>query len=108
MIKDEGGSSNEDCVYVKLVSAEGYEMFVQRDIAIAGSTTMKAMLEGQFRESEDNVIRFPDISGIVLEKVVQYLHYKVKHSKSSGRLPEFPIQPEIALELCVAANYLQC
>ena len=48
-------------------------------------------LKGQFRESEDNVIRFLDISGIVLEKLVQYFHYKVEHSKSSGRLHEFSI-----------------
>ena len=81
---------------------------MERDVAINGSTTMKAMLEGRFKESEDNRISFPDISGVVLEKVVQYLLYKVKYTKTTGRIPEFPIEPEIALELCVAANYLQC
>ena len=69
---------------------------------------MKAMLEGQFRESEDNRISFPDMSGMVLERVVQYLHYKVKYTKTTGVIPQFTIEPEIALELCVAANYLQC
>ncbi len=64
--------------------------------------------EGNFRESEDNVIRFPEIDGLILEKVIKYLHYKRQHYKSTGKIPEFPIEPEIALELLVASNYLQC
>ena len=64
--------------------------------------------KGNFRESEDNVIRFPEIEGLILEKVIKYLHYKRQHLKSTGKIPEFPIEPEIALELLVAANYLQC
>jgi len=64
--------------------------------------------KGNFRESEDSVIRFPEISGRVLEKVIQYLHYKEQNSHSKNRIAEFPIEPEIALELLVAANYLAC
>lgn len=81
---------------------------MERSIAIEGSETIQAMLEGSFRESEDNIIRFPDIQGPILEKVIQYLHYKRKHSRSTGRIPEFEIEPEIALELLVASNYLNC
>ncbi len=83
---------------------------MERSIAIEGSETISAMLEGpgMFRESEDNMIRFPDIQGLVLEKVIQYLHYKRKHSRSTGQIPEFKIEPEIALELLVASNYLNC
>ena len=55
------------------------------------------VLEGNFRESEEGVIRFPDISTSALEKVVQYLHYKDRYSNSSMRIPEFPINPE---EVC--------
>jgi transcription elongation factor B subunit 1 len=63
---------------------------------------------GNYRESEDNVIRFPEIEGLILEKVIQYLHYKKHHMKSTGKIPEFKIEPEIALELLMASNYLQC
>jgi transcription elongation factor B subunit 1 len=66
------------------------------------------MLEGGFKEAEEGVVRFPDIQGMVLEKVVKYLHYKFKHAKSTGKIPEFEIEPEVALELLVAANYLNC
>lgn len=65
-------------------------------------------LTGNFRESEDNVIRFPEIEGVILEQVIQYLHYKKQHMRSTGIIPEFKIEPEMALELLMAANYLQC
>jgi transcription elongation factor B subunit 1 len=81
---------------------------MEKKIAIAGSKTMQVMLEGNYRESENNVVRFPDISGPVLEKVIQYLYYLDKNKRSSGRLPEFHIEPEIALELLMASNFLNC
>jgi hypothetical protein len=40
---------------------------------------------------------------VILDKVVRYMYYKFKFSPES---PEFKIEPEIALELLVAANYL--
>ena len=99
---------SEEAKYVKLVSAEGHEFFLERRIAIASSATIRTMLEGQFRESKDNLIRFPDISGYILERVVRYLHYKAQHSQSTTRIPEFVIEPEVALELMIAAKYLDC
>lgn len=98
--------NNSQCV--KLVSSEGHEFFVERDVAIQGSKTIRLMLEGNFREAQDNVIRFPDISSYVLERVIKYLHYKAQYTSSAGRIPEFPIEPEVALELLIAAKYLDC
>ena len=84
---------DNDQTYVKLVSAEGTEIFIEKRIALQVDT-MRAMLEGNFRESEEGVIRFPDISASALEKVVRYLHYKDRHANSTTRIPEFPIEPE--------------
>jgi len=81
---------------------------MEKKVATAGSKTMQVMLEGNYRESENNVVRFPDISGPVLEKVIQYLYYLDKNKQLSGRLPEFHIEPEIALELLMASNFLNC
>jgi hypothetical protein len=100
--------NEEEKVYVKLVSAEGHEFFLDRDIAMASSTTIRTMLEGQFREAQDNIIRFPDIAGYILERVVRYLHYKAQYSNSSARIPDFMIEPEVALELLIASKYLDC
>lgn len=40
------------------------------------------------------VIRFPDIGGETLEKIIKYLHYKDKYSNSTTRIPEFQIDPD--------------
>mmetsp|Transcript_17939 Transcript_17939/g.34168 ORF Transcript_17939/g.34168 Transcript_17939/m.34168 type:complete len:103 (+) Transcript_17939:362-670(+) len=101
-------SEKEGPVYVKLVSAEGHEFFMDREVAIMSSKTIRLMLEGSFREAQDNVIRFPDITSYTLERVVRYLHYKAQYSNVNARIPEFTIEPELALELLVAAKYLDC
>ena len=100
--------TGDERVYVKLVSAEGHEFFLDKEIAMASSTTIRTMLEGQFREAQDNIIRFPDIAGYILERVVRYLHYKAQYSNSTARIPDFMIEPEVALELLIAAKYLDC
>ena len=88
---------NEEKPYIKLISAENSEIFLSRRIALQVET-LRVMLEGNFRESEEGVIRFPDISASALEKVVKYLHYKDRYSNSATRIPEFAIDPE---EVCV-------
>ena len=42
----------------------------------------------------------------VLEKVIQYCYYKLKYTNSTQPIPEFAIEPEVALELLMAANFL--
>lgn len=101
-------SSDSEITYVKLISAEGHEFYLDRQVAISASNTIRLMLEGSFREAQDNVIRFPDLASYVLERVIKYFHYKAQHTNSSARLPQFVIEPEIALELLLAAKYLDC
>lgn len=91
---------------IKFKSAEGHEFFVDRRCAMV-SGTIKEMLSGQFAESRGE-INFPDIPGIILEKLIKYLYYKVRYSASSQRPPDFVIEPEMAVELLIAAGYLDC
>ncbi|ORZ35043.1 BTB/POZ protein [Catenaria anguillulae PL171] len=96
--------------HVKLVSADGFEFVLDRRCAMA-SGTIKAMLSSpaRFAESHHNVIEFKDIKAVVLEKVCQYLHYKVRYTNSSVEIPEFDMgPPEIYLELLMAADFLDC
>lgn len=65
-------------------------------------------LSGTFAEHETNVINFREIPSHVLEKVCMYFTYKIRYTNSSTEIPEFPIEPEIALELLMAANFLDC
>ncbi len=92
--------------FVKLISAEGHEFYIDRRCAMV-SGTIKIMLEGQFAERRGE-IRFPEIPGMILEKLIQYLHHKVRYTNSSTRIPNFEIDPSIALDLLMAANYLDC
>jgi elongin-C len=95
--------ADEEVTYVKLISAEGHEFLMDRSVAVAHSKTMRLMLEGSFREAQDNVIRFPDLAGYILERVVKYLYYKARYSNSSSRIPEFV---RILFTLPSRADYL--
>ena len=86
--REEGSSP-----YVKLISKEGHEFYVDRKCAMV-SGTIKAMLSGGFMESKGE-IRFAEIRGAILEKVIQYVYYKVRFSKGSLQPPEFEIEPEV-------------
>ena len=69
--------------YIKLVSGDGHEFFVDKRAAIV-SKTIKAMLEGGFSEASSQEIKFPDISTPILEKVIQYFQYKYSSSSWSA------------------------
>lgn len=55
-------------MYVKLISSDGHEFYIKRDLALI-SQTIKAMLSGpgQYAENETNVIHFRSISSQVSE-----------------------------------------
>uniref|UniRef100_A0A8C0AGV2 Elongin-C n=1 Tax=Bos mutus grunniens TaxID=30521 RepID=A0A8C0AGV2_BOSMU len=107
--KTYGGCEGPDAMYVKLISSDGHEFIVKREHALT-SGTIKAMLSGpgQFVENETNEVNFREIPSHVLSKVCMYFTYKVRYTNSSTEIPEFPIAPEIALELLMAANFLDC
>eukprot|EP00164_Ancoracysta_twista_P000282 GFYU01000398.1.p1 GENE.GFYU01000398.1~~GFYU01000398.1.p1 ORF type:complete len:104 (+),score=41.59 GFYU01000398.1:81-392(+) len=100
-------SAEETVEYVKLISAEGHEFIIDRKAAMI-SGTIKSMLSGagNFAESSKGEVVFPDISTRILEKVIQYFYFKLRYSNSTQAIPEFKIEPEIALELLMAANFL--
>merc|ERR1712130_621435 len=57
-------------------------------------------------ENETNEVNFREIPSHVLQKVCMYFTYKTRYTNSSTEIPEFPIPPEIALELLMAAEFL--
>lgn len=54
---------------------------------------------GTFTEQQQGEITFREISTPILEKVSKYFYFKLRYTNSSSEIPEFPIEPEIALEL---------
>ncbi|KAJ1704514.1 hypothetical protein LUZ63_004293 [Rhynchospora breviuscula] len=90
---------------VKLISSDGFEFVVDRRAAMV-SNTLRNMLTspGSFAETQRGEVRFPEISGAVLEKICQYFYWSLHYS--SGKESEFHIEPEITLDLMMAANFL--
>ena len=93
--------------FVALVSADGFDFVVDYEAACVSRMIRNLMTSGGgFSELESNTITFPEISGKCLERVCQYFYYKLRHAHSKDKLPQFPLPPEMALELLMAANYL--
>eukprot|EP00736_Rhodelphis_marinus_P008647 Rmarinus@m.23876 len=107
MAERAGGAGDEEMV--TLISMEGHEFIVHRKAAMI-SSTIKSILTATstFREEQTNEVRFPEISADILEKVCQYFYYKLKFSNSTDPIPKWDVDPPIALDLLIAAHYLNC
>lgn len=57
-------------------------------------------------EAQTGRCSFPEISGQVLEKVVEYFHYWYIN-RDREDVPDMDIPVELCLELLMAADYLQ-
>jgi transcription elongation factor B subunit 1 len=117
-------SSTEEEELVTLVSSDGMTFKLKKQVAF-GSGTIKSMLsgEGYFAEELSNTITFSNIRqviyiiiiisllmtfirGEILKKVCEYLEYKYTYQTSGYPSPDFNVDVEHALELLVAADYL--
>ncbi|RHZ68239.1 hypothetical protein Glove_296g36 [Diversispora epigaea] len=94
--------------YVKLISSDGFEFIILRNAAIISGTIRNMLSSGQFIESKLNQIHFRDINAVLLEKVCQYLYYKHRYTNSTTEIPPHNIDPALALELVVVADFLDC
>ncbi|GAA0148509.1 general transcription factor [Lithospermum erythrorhizon] len=105
---------------VKLISAEGFEFVIDKKAACVSKTIHNMLTSpGSFAEREHGEVTFPEISTTILEKICQYFHWSLQYashrcaylcklhlSVPSGKETEFHIEPELTLELMMAANYL--
>ncbi|KKA29736.1 hypothetical protein TD95_003893 [Thielaviopsis punctulata] len=92
--------------YITLISGDGYEFVVARDLALI-SPVIRGMLGGaSFKEAQTGECHFPDISGIILEIIVKYFHYWQRWKNYDGVVPNMDIPVELCLEVLLAADYL--
>ncbi|XP_074555991.1 uncharacterized protein LOC141811832 [Curcuma longa] len=90
---------------VKLISAEGFEFVIDKKAAMVSQTISNMLTSpGGFAETQLGVVTFPEISTPILEKICQYFYWNLDFL--SGKETEFHIEPEMTLELMMAANYL--
>lgn len=101
--------SEAEPMYVKLISADGHEFVIKRELAILCGT-VRAMLRNpeEFADEDIPVLTFTEIHSSVLAKICMYLAYRVHYTNASTAPPEFPIESEIAFDLLMAVNYLEC
>lgn len=66
---------------------------------------MFSLSAGNFAEAQTGICHLENISGIVLEKVVEYFYYSEKHRDSEG-VPDMDMPSELCLELLMAADFL--
>lgn len=96
----------DESKYVTLISCEGFEYVVLRDAALI-SPVVKGMIDPKsgFAEAQSGRCVFQEISGQVMEKVVEYFHYWYKN-RDKEDVPDMDIPAELCLELLVAADFL--
>lgn len=90
--------------YCTLVSSDNYKFTVSHAAAKV-SGTLSSLLGSSFSESTTGIIRLESIEGVILEKVVEYLYYHLRY-RDEKEIPAFPFGPEFALNLLVAADFL--
>ncbi|KAJ9149944.1 hypothetical protein NKR23_g4023 [Pleurostoma richardsiae] len=92
--------------YITLVSSDAFEFVVLREAAYV-SPAIKSMVDprSQFSEALTGRCVFEEISGIVLEKVVEYFHYWYKN-RNKEDVPDMDIPVDLCLELLMAADFL--
>lgn len=103
------GGKNDD--WVKLVSSDGYSFLVKRNVAMV-SGTLRTMLstDSAFREALENTCPISE-RAVIVEKVCEYMAFNAQYEGSKEEVPlnelTERIFPEVALELLLAADYLE-
>ncbi|KAL1925403.1 uncharacterized protein VTP21DRAFT_286 [Calcarisporiella thermophila] len=100
--------SSEQNPYVRIISSDGFEFIIDREVAMRSATIKNMLSFDQFAESKKNEIHFPAIKAVILEVVCRYLYYNARYSNSTSEIPDFKIDPELSLELIMAADFLVC
>lgn len=92
---------------VALVSGDGYKFYLQKKVACM-SELIKCAFDpnARFKESIKNEFRLPNIRGVVLERIVDYMHYKYMYKDDIKSAPKFNVKDDILIETYVAADYL--
>ncbi|ANB15368.1 elongin C [Sugiyamaella lignohabitans] len=95
----------EQSEFVTLISSDGFRFVLPRKAAMISGTLNGMLSASAFTEAQYGRVHLGNISGELLEKICEYLCFNLKY-KDRANVPEFEIAPEMALELLVAADFL--
>jgi transcription elongation factor B subunit 1 len=91
--------------FVTLISSDGYSYVISREAAMVSGTLSGMLGSSSFEEARSGKVRLVNMNGVLLEKICEYLCYNLKYRNKSD-VPDFDVPPEMALELLVAADFL--
>ena len=94
--------------YITLFSNDGYKFIVDKKTAMI-SQTIRNMLYGggNYEEATSKTLRLNNIRAPILERIIEYWHYRSQYSDHVDQLPKFEIDPAMAIELLNCSEYLQ-
>ncbi len=98
-----------DRTFVILTSRDGYDIYVDKEIA-QFSEVLAARLSRATWNGKMHQVRVDDVTGEVLEIVIQYLHFKARYIDTdfnSNPLVHFDVNPDLALEVLKASIILK-
>ncbi|CED84531.1 RNA polymerase II transcription elongation factor Elongin/SIII, subunit elongin C [Phaffia rhodozyma] len=95
--------------WVRVVSSDQFTFIVQRETAnLSGTLKSSFDPDSGFMEVGNNTCEIPH--RVIVAKVLEYLAFKAQYSGATAKdfVPDFTerLEPEIALEVLMAADYL--
>ena len=94
--------------YLVLESGEGHKFYVDKACACEVSGTIRSAWNTGYQERARGAMKFPTISTQVLEKVIQYMYYKVRYTNSTQPIPVSRPRRRCARALSLTAKLLLC
>lgn len=92
--------------YIKITSNDGFVFVVPREAALVSETWRRMLSSESYIESETGEL-YLDHSAEILSYIIDYLFYNLNYKDTVGQTDkEFKIPPELALQVLVAADYL--
>jgi len=105
---EEGGKAEDDQIgVIILMSADGRRFIVNRKSAV-NSGTIKGNLHMIYNKPGPNETILNEINSRILYKVCEYFNYKEQYKTSTEVAPEFDPTADMALDILMAANFLDC
>jgi hypothetical protein len=93
---------------IVLISKEGTRFYLSVEVAKV-SGLLSCFLEPgvEFAETQSGEIHLDTIRSIVLERVIDYMHFNSIWHAHCARMPRFPVDRAITIETFIAADFLQ-
>ncbi|CAD7936147.1 unnamed protein product [Amoebophrya sp. A25] len=96
--------------FVRIVTTDGHEFVADEKILDQCDVLKKMVASESFEEGTTKTIVLKSdwcvITGKIMQKVLEYLYYRYRHTDSPEPIPEFVVEDDIVLEVLPVANFL--